>query len=133
MQTILTADEILAADDVAVEFVSVPEWAGGDADAGVYVRALDGRGRDAWERETITDEGEFVFDNVRARLCAKCIVAADRSTRLFSDHQVEALGRKSAQALDRVFEVAARLSRIRKQDVEDLRKNSSAGLAGDSA
>jgi hypothetical protein len=40
---------------------------------------------------------------------------------------VEALGKKSAAALNRVFEVAQRLSGITDDDVEELAKNSVGG------
>jgi hypothetical protein len=42
---------------------------------------------------------------------------------MFSDQDVTKLGKKSARALDRVFDVSQRLSGITKEDVEDLAKN----------
>jgi hypothetical protein len=40
---------------------------------------------------------------------------------------INTLGQKSAAALDRVYEVAARLSKISKEDVDELAKNSGKG------
>ena len=45
----LTADQILGADDLEMEFVPTPEWANGTPDAGVFVRGLTGFERDAFE------------------------------------------------------------------------------------
>jgi hypothetical protein len=44
--------------------------------------------------------------------------------RVLSDEDVEWLGGKSAAALSRIYDVAAKLSRIGPDDVEDLLKNS---------
>ena len=114
---LLSRDAILQADDLEYEDVEVPEWGGT-----VRVRALNGTDRDAYEASLRQLRGkEFVPNtvNVRAKLVAKAVVGED-GERLFSDQEVSALGKKSAAALDRVFEVAARLSRISEEDVDDL-------------
>jgi hypothetical protein len=53
--------------------------------------------------------------------------------RLFTDNEVNALGAKSAAALDRVFEVAAELSRLKPEDIEELGKACEDDPAGDSS
>lgn len=118
----LTADEILSADDLELEQVDVPEWGGH-----VWVRGLSGTDRDKFEASMIDRKqrgrnttSELRLDNLRAGLVARCIVNSQTKQRIFTDHQVEALGRKSAAALDRVYEVASRLSGLRPQDVDDL-------------
>lgn len=130
---ILTAEEIQAADDLAVEFVPVPEWAGGDETAGVYVRTLPGWERDAFEASFVRDaNAPRDLNNFRARLCAVAIVGADKRTRLFDDHQIGALGRKSGVALDRVYTAAERLNAFSKRDIDELVGNSKGGPAADS-
>jgi len=119
---VLSAEDILGAADFTCEFVAVPEWANGDARAGVWVRSLSGTDRDAFEAAVYAG-GKRNLTNVRARLCALCMVGADQRTRLFSDHQAQALGQKSAAALDRVFNVACRLNALSARDVENLAKN----------
>jgi hypothetical protein len=116
---LLTKDAILAAVDLPTERVSVPEW-GGD----VLVRGLDGRDRDAFEASLVVQAGGPVnLANIRARLCAACIVD-EAGERLFSDADMDALGRKSGAALDRVFSVAQRLSGMTEADVKSLQGNS---------
>lgn len=118
----LTADEILSADDLAIERVEVPEWGGH-----VYVRGLSGTDRDKFESSMIErrqrgrgTQSELKLDNVRAGLVARCIVSSQTKQRIFTDSQIETLGRKSAAALDKVYEVASRLSGLRPEDVDEL-------------
>jgi len=120
---ILDRDSILSADDMPRELVSVPEW-GGD----VYVRSMSGFERDAFEASLTVDKTSdkaVNMRNIRARLGALCMVGED-GQRLFSDKDVDALGRKSARALDRVFDVAQRLNGLRNEDVEEMAGNSDA-------
>ena len=127
--TILTRDQILQANDIITETVSVPEW-GGE----VLVRGLSGSQRDAFEDATLEQKGKsrrVNLANVRARLCAISIVD-ETGKRMFTDEDVRALGRKSAAALDRVFSAAQRLSGLSDEDVEELAKNSDGGQSEDS-
>lgn len=116
---LLTADQILHADDLPSEVVEVPEWGGL-----VRVRGLTGAERDQFEASVTRRRGTSVetnLENVRAKLCALCIVDAS-GNRLFSDEQIPALGRKSGAALSRVFAAAQRLSGMTPADVEELTK-----------
>jgi len=115
MGKILTRDEILQAQDLETVEVAVPEWGGV-----VRVRGLTGAERDALEAEAA--ELRRPLDNFRARYVARCIVD-ENGERIFSDEDIEALGRKSAAALNRVFEAAVRLSALTEEDVEALEKN----------
>ena len=127
--TILTREQILQANDIITETISVPEW-GGE----VLVRGLSGSQRDAFENATLEQKGRSQrvnLANVRARLCALSIVD-ENGKRMFSDEDVRALGRKSAAALDRVFSAAQRLSGLSDEDVEELAKNSDGGQSEDS-
>lgn len=125
----LTRDAILAAPDLPLEVVEVPEWGGS-----ILVRGMTGTERDAFERESIARKGKSVevnLENLRARLLARTIVD-DNGSRLFTDSDIALLGSKSAAALDRVFAAAQRLSGIGQDDVEDLSKNSASGPSGSS-
>lgn len=115
--TLLTKDQILAASDIKTEEVHVPEWGGT-----VRVSGMTGEGRDRFEMACVAEDGTASVSNVRAKLVASSIV--DEQGRLiFTDADIEALGRKSCAALDRVFDVAQRLSRVSATDVESLAKN----------
>lgn len=119
--TYLSRDEILGASDIAVEPVEVPEWGGT-----VRVRGLTGAERDELEAEIVraNRDGSTRVDtrNLRARLVALSVVD-EAGERLFTCEDIEALGQKSAAALDRVFSVAQRLSGLGDEDVEALAKN----------
>jgi hypothetical protein len=113
----LTAEEILKAEDKSLVLLSVPEW-GGD----LYVRVMSGGERDKWELDTqkVMSDGDNTL--IRATLCAKCI-CDDKGNRLFTDKQIKALSQKSSAPLMRVFEVARKLNKLTDEDLEELEKN----------
>lgn len=138
----LDRDSILKAEDLETEEVTVAEWGGT-----VLVRALTGTERDAFEvacskqRPVLDAKGkpvpgrmEAVHNpvNVRAKLAVRCIVDDD-GNRVFTDADAGELGKKSAAALDRVFDVASRLSRLSEEDIEDLAGKSGQTPDGDSS
>ena len=126
---LLTKAQILGVADLEHEDVEVPEWGGA-----VRVQMLTGAERDAFEQEIVTRQGKKVqmnLANVRARLVALCVVD-EEGQRLFGEGDVKALGRKSALALNRVFEVAQRINGLTEQDMEELAGNSGSGQSEDS-
>lgn len=114
----LTKKQILQSNDLSKELVKVPEWNGE-----VYIRTMTGTERDQFEQSLAISKDKLNLANIRARLCALAICDED-GNRLFTDSEIEALGQKSAAALDRIFEVAQRLNKIGAKDIEDLEKNS---------
>jgi hypothetical protein len=116
----LTKEAILAADDLGREKVTVKEW-GGD----VFVRAMTAAERDEWEAGLVSEPdggAKARLRNLRARLAVLCVVDA-AGNRLFGEGDADALGRKSAKALDRIFDVALRLNALGAKDVKELEKN----------
>ena len=114
---LLSRDAILAADDREYEVVPCPEW-GGE----VRLRSLTGAERDAYEQSLVQTRGksrEMNLRNARAKLVALCAVD-ENGNRLFSDADVNALGKKNAKPLDRLFDVARRLSGLTEDDVDRL-------------
>lgn len=129
--TLLSRDQIRNSQDIVVERVAVPEWGGA-----VMVRAMTGTERDAFEQSLVVGHGRaqrVQLHNVRARLCSITIIDPATNRRMFTDRDVEWLGTKSSAALDRVYEVAARLSKITDKDVEELVGNSESGPSDDSS
>ena len=111
---------ILQCDDLPKELVSVPEW-GGD----VFVRTLSGQERDMFEQSMMEGKGknrDMNMKNIRARLAVLTICTED-GTRLFEAKDVDALGKKSAAALDRIFSVSQKLNGLSGEDVEELAGN----------
>jgi len=114
----LTAEQILKADDSSQrEKVDVPEWGGH-----VYVRVLSGAERDRFELIVQDGVANKATANIRASLCVRAICDAE-GKRIFTDNQAANLATKSSVALDRVFEVAQRLNKLKDEDIEDLQKN----------
>jgi hypothetical protein len=129
--TILNRKQILAADDLAKEIVAVPEW-GGD----VYVRGMSGTERDEFEASVVQMKtGQQVqplnMKNIRAKL-ASLTICDEAGKRLFSENDIGELGKKSAAALQRIFEVAQRLSGIGEEDVKELAGEMTANPTEDS-
>ena len=122
MTQYLSAEQILGADDLAFEDVKVPEWGGV-----VRVRELPGTERDKFESQFVGTDGASVrtegLEGFRARLAAATIVD-DNGKQLFrSVAEVKRLGEKSASALQRVCDVAMRLSKMDEDDVKELAGN----------
>lgn len=121
---ILGRDAILAAQDAITETVDVPEWGGS-----VIVKSMTGEQRDAFETAILKDKSDpsagISFADLRARFVARVCVD-EKGVRVFDDSDVKALSRKSAKALDRVYDVGARLAGMRKEDAERLVGNSDA-------
>jgi hypothetical protein len=115
---LLSREQILGATDRKTEDVAVPEWGGS-----VRVRALSGAERDSYEASIVSLQGDgtkvISLKNLRGRLVSlSCI--DDEGGRLFSDEDAIALGDKSAAALERVFDVARKMSGLTEDDVEEL-------------
>jgi hypothetical protein len=117
MTNILTRAAIQEVQDLPQEIVPVPEW-GGD----VLARGLTGAERDAFEGDIISQNGKNMSlntANMRAKLVARSVID-ETGKRLFSDDDIQMLGTKSAVALQRIFDVAQRLSGMSEKDVKEL-------------
>ncbi len=125
---LLTREAILGASDIKTEDVEVPEWGGT-----VRVRGLSATERDAFEQATVAIKGKKVkasFLNIRARIVSLSVVDED-GNRMFTESDIKALGEKSAAPMDRIYDVAGRLSGVTDADMEELAGNSS-GQSDDS-
>lgn len=119
---LLSRDWILQAEDLHREEVQVPEWGGS-----VMIGTMTGAQRDAWEQSLAAGgAGKVNITNVRARLVSYCAVD-EHGKRLFTDADAEALGGKSAPALERCARVAMRLNALTETALEEARGN----LSGD--
>jgi hypothetical protein len=119
-----TRDTILQARNARLEPMESPEFGGT-----VYVRAMSGTERDAFEDETYKVNGKSVElnrRNGRARLLVRCLCDAE-GKRLFTDADAQALGEQPAYLLDPLYAKALRLNGFTASDVEELAKNSETG------
>jgi len=120
-EKILSKDEILATEDLPREKVFIKEWKGS-----AIIRGLTASERDEFEANIFTGEGKgrkFNHSNLRARLLSLTI-CNEVGERIFSEADVEKLGKKSAKVMDKLFGISQRLSGIGQTDLEDLLKNS---------
>ncbi len=112
MLKLLSRDEILAANDLPTEQVDVPEW---QPDGYVLVRALTAAEWIDVGRMTMkSDNGNGATDDramlqLMLKIPAMCIVDAN-GQRLFSDADIEALGKKNPLPLRRIMDTVQRLS-----------------------
>lgn len=119
---ILTREQILAAEDLPKETVPVPEW-GGD----VIVRSMTAVERDDLEAHFLSErakskEGVDAVRNFRARTLVLCIVD-ESGKRLFEKPEdVDALGRKNAAVISRLFGVVERVNGLSETAVGDIAK-----------
>jgi len=113
----LSSDDILAFNDSTIEAISIPEW-GGDA----FIRTMTGVERDSWEMYAAKQMDKTNNVNIRAKLA--CLSLCDeKGKRLFGDGQVDALSKKSAKPLNRVYEASLKLNKLSDDDIEALEKN----------
>lgn len=139
----LTKEQILNADDLKREEMTIPEWPEKDGTPGKIIA----REATSLEREEYTEslfrpqilgvgskktsELKPEFRNSKARLVVKC-VENENHERIFTDNDAEALGKKSAVVVFRIFEVIERLSGMGLKAEEVAEKNSDSAPSGSS-
>lgn len=137
MSKLLTAADILGADDLPSERVECPEWGGH-----LFIRTFRGIERDAWEQSLMArpkkgngkihpGDIEADLENARANLVSR-VACDDKGGAIFTLEQMGELGRKSARALGRCFDVASRLNGLSNDDMDELVKNSVGDQSADS-
>lgn len=117
---LLNKDQILGANDLPYKDIDVPEWGGS-----VRIRTMTGGERDSFEAEVYEADGDKIKMNhsdFRAKMLCKCIVGED-GKRLFTDKELSELSKKSAKALNRLFNVAQDLNGMSDRAQEEITKN----------
>ena len=105
---------IFQAVDLDIKEVNVPEWGGV-----ICVRGLTARERDHFEASIGTSAN---LDNLRARLVVLSICDAE-GERVFKDSDAIELGKKNAQVVNRLFDIARSMSGMSDADVQELEGN----------
>lgn len=114
----LSKEEIFAMDDLKMETISILEWQGKK----INIIELPATERDEFENWMLSNKGDKKYENFRARLCSLCIVNEEKK-RIFTKDDIEQLGRKSASVLDKICNIAQRLSGMLQEDVDKATKN----------
>jgi hypothetical protein len=110
----LTAADVLAAEDIQVVDVPVPEWGGV-----VRLRALSGHEAIRFAN-LVRDDASPASSAVR--IVALCAVDAEGKS-LFTDEQVEALKAKSLKAINRLQTVALKLNGLDEEEGKAAKKD----------
>lgn len=124
--TVLTAEQILSADDLGLLRIEVPEWkpAGwteADGMPEVYCRVMSVGERDSYERLWI-GKRETGIENFRTEYLAR-VLCDDKGTLLFSRDQIEQFAKKSGAVMGRLFDAAMKHNNMSEGDVEQLGKS----------
>lgn len=126
MSDVLSKERILGADDLKRVFLEVPEWGGG-----VYVRALTGTQRDAWEDGWDSFKKRVWGNTATAQAwqayMAIWVVVDSDGKQIFSESDVMALQAKSAKSLARIAAVAQKLNGIGSAEIAEAVKNCEGG------
>ena len=110
----LDRKSIFKAVDLDIKKVEIPEW-GGE----LCLRGLTARERDHFEASIGASAN---LDNLRARLVV-LTVCDESGSRVFKDSDAIELGKKNAQVVNRLFEIARSMSGMADEDVKELEKN----------
>lgn len=116
---ILSAAQINAVEDAVIHTEPVPEW-GGE----VVIKGMTGTERDEFEK-SIRPKGVLDLTNYRAKLLVRVLVN-ELGTRIYGDRDAMVLGKRAASVIERLYDIAARLSGLNDEAAEDAEGNSEA-------
>jgi len=123
----LTKEQIIKVPDLKSQVVSVPEW-GGE----VTLQELDGRKRDEFEAYLITDPGskdsKINLQGARAKLLSLSIVD-EKKQQMFLPEEISS---KSGVVLNRLFEIAQKLSGLSDEEADKIKSDLKKGQGADS-
>ena len=121
---LLTAENILAAEDFVYDIIECPEW-GGE----VRVRSLSGG-----QRSTLKKAIDAGRDDIDETVCVMAIVDND-GNRIFTQQQIAALSKKSTSVISRIAIRVLEISGMRDHEkaVKDAEKNSGKTRGADSS
>ncbi len=118
----LTKHDLLKAWTPKIEQVDVPELGDG---AHVFVRQFSAADRGKLETMGVQFKEGKQYDKVpRVRFLTVALSLCDeQGSRLFTDAEIDEIGKMPASVVDRIFERAAELNALSKKAVEDAEKN----------
>lgn len=116
----LNKDQIIAARDIKKKELEIPEWGGS-----VTIQGLSAEVAAKFKDDNYKDDGSPAVSEaiIMANLAALTIVG-ENGGRVFDDESAKELSKKSVAVIKRIFDVAADLSGLGADDVEDEEKNS---------
>lgn len=124
----LTKDQILAANDRKFRDEAVPEWPDQNGEPGmVRVAGLSAKAAAAFSSKLVSVDGkgqvkELKMDNFLAELLSQTLVD-EQFELLFSEADIDELGKKSAAVMKRLGDIAMELSGINDAALKEAAKN----------
>ena len=112
----LSKEQILAADDMGLKEVDVPEWGGS-----VFLRVMTVGERDSYENDWMINKSKGV-ENFRSKFLQR-VLCDEKGELLFTASEIDLLAKKSARVITRIWEAAMKHNALSDGDVEELAKN----------
>jgi len=112
----LSKQQILAADDMGLKEVEVPEWGGS-----VFLRVMTVGERDSYENDWMVNKSKGV-ENFRSKFLQR-VLCDEKGELLFTASEIDLLAKKSARVITRIWEAAMKHNALTDNDVEELAKN----------
>lgn len=131
----LTAEQILAAEDLPFRDELVPEWPDAQGKPGmVRVLGLSAEDASTFGAKLVSLDGkgnikQLKMDNFLAELLALTLVN-EKNERLFTKEQAKALGKKSAAVMKRLGDISMELSGL-SEDSKKAAEKKSEGIPED--
>lgn len=110
--------QILNADDIKEEIVEVEEWG-----CKILVKGLTGKARSEILNEAISQDGSFDFTKVYPDLVIGTSYDPETEERIFQKEDRDMLNEKSGAALEKIAEIAVKLSGLKEAAQEKAVKN----------
>ena len=115
---ILNRDNILKADDLKRETITIAQW-GGD----VIVSQFGGADRDIYDGKLLAISNDpTAMAGLRALVCSLALVD-ETGAKLFTPDDIDQLGKKSDEALTLIFTTAQKINGLGWQAEDDAKKN----------
>jgi len=112
----LSKEQILAADDMGLKEVDVPEWGGS-----VFLRVMTVGERDSYENDWMINKSKGV-ENFRSKFLQR-VLCDEKGELLFTASEIDLLAKKSARVITRIWDAAMKHNALTDGDVEELAKN----------
>ena len=112
----LSKEQILAADDMGLKEVDVPEWGGS-----VFLRVMTVGERDSYENDWMINKSKGV-ENFRSKFLQR-VLCDEKGELLFTASEIDLLAKKSARVITRIWDAAMKHNALTDDDVEELAKN----------
>lgn len=110
---------IFESEDIPEEVVAVPEW-----NTKILVRGMNGKQRARFlRRSTDPASGQVSWESFYPELVIATAHDPDSGDQIFEEADRDTLNQKSGIALNRVAEIAQRLSGLGGDDVEEAKKD----------